>query len=300
MGAGMRSSTRVKLLVLGGSGMLGHAAYRSFARAPGVEAFATLRADAARRHFPATLQEGLIAGIDVLDTDALTATLARVRPDVVVNCVGLVKQLASAKDPLTALPLNAIFPHRIERLCGLLGARLVHVSTDCVFAGDRGMYRETDRADADDLYGRSKLLGEVDAPHAVTLRTSIIGHELGTRNGLVEWFLGEAGPVRGFTRAIFSGVTTGELSRVILEHVLPRPDLRGIWHVAAAPITKHDLLGLLRDAYGTGTEIRPDDSLRVDRSLDGSRFRQATGYVAPDWPSMIAAMKTGHVTHEPR
>jgi dTDP-4-dehydrorhamnose reductase len=229
--------------------------------------------------------------VDVLDSDALTAALARVRPDVVVNCVGLVKQLGSAKDPLAALPLNAMFPHRLARLCELLGARVVHVSTDCVFRGDRGMYTERDTPDADDLYGRSKLLGELDELNAVTLRTSIIGRELGSRNGLVDWFLNETGGVRGFTRAIFSGLTTDELSRVILERVLPQPQLRGVWQVSVAPITKYDLLVLLRDTYGRSTTITPDHSLVLDRSLDSTRFRDATGYVPPAWPAMIETMR---------
>lgn len=281
----------MKVLVLGGSGMLGHVAYRLFAAAPGIQAFATLRGEGARRHFPAELQNGIVTGIDVLDTDMLTTALARLRPDVVVNCVGLVKQLSSAKDPLAALPINALFPHRLSRLCALLGARLVHVSTDCVFLGDRGMYRESDRPDAEDLYGRSKLLGEVDEPHAVTLRTSIIGRELGSRHGLVDWFLGETGRVRGFTRAIFSGLTTDELCRVILNQVLPRPELRGVWQVSVAPISKFDLLVLLRDAYGRDIEIVPEAALVLDRSLDSTRFREATGYVPPSWPAMIATMK---------
>jgi dTDP-4-dehydrorhamnose reductase len=286
----------MKVLVLGGSGMLGHAAYRIFSAAPGIEAFATLRGEGARRYFPASLQDGIVTGVDVLDTDALTTALSKIRPDVVVNCVGLVKQLSSAKDPLAALPINSIFPHRLARLCGLLGARLVHVSTDCVFLGDRGGYLEADRADADDLYGRSKLLGEVDEPHAITLRTSIIGRELGSRNGLVDWFLGEKGKVRGFTRAIFSGLTTDELSRVILERVLPRPELHGVWQVSVAPINKFDLLVLLREAYGLSTEIAPDPALILDRSLDSTRFREATGYVPPSWPAMIATMKAQDFT----
>lgn len=281
----------MKLLVLGGSGMLGHTAYRGFAAAPGVEAFATLRGDGARRHFPDALQAGLVSGVDVLDTDALATVMARIRPDVVVNCVGLVKQLASAKDPLAALPINAIFPHRLSRLCALLGARMVHVSTDCVFRGDRGMYKDDDFADADDLYGRSKLLGEVDAPHAITLRTSIIGRELSGNHALVDWFLAQSGRVRGFTRAVFSGLTTDELTRVILRHVLPNPGLHGVWQVSVAPISKHDLLLLLREAYGRDTEIEPDPSLVLDRSLDSTRFRTATGYVPPEWPAMIAAMR---------
>jgi dTDP-4-dehydrorhamnose reductase len=281
----------MKLLVLGVSGMLGHTAYRGFATAPGIEAFATLRSDSARRYFPEELQPGLISGVDVLDTDTLATVMARVRPDVVVNCVGLVKQLASAKDPLAALPINAIFPHRLSRLCALFGARMIHVSTDCVFRGDRGMYREEDFADADDLYGRSKLLGEVAAPHAITLRTSIIGRELSGNHALVDWFLSQQGSVRGFTRAIFSGLTTDELTRVILHHILPRPDLHGLWQVSTAPISKHDLLCLLRDAYGRDIEISPDSSFVLDRSLDSTRFRTATGYEAPAWPSLISAMR---------
>jgi dTDP-4-dehydrorhamnose reductase len=280
----------MKVLVLGGSGMLGHTAYRILSDAPGIQAFATLRGEVARRNFSNDLQKGIVTGVDVLDTDALTTALMQVRPNVVINCVGLVKQLSSAKDPLAALPINSIFPHRLARLCRLLDARVVHISTDCVFLGDRGGYREDDRADADDLYGRSKLLGEVDEPHAITLRTSIIGHELGTRNGLVDWFLGETGKVRGFTRAVFSGLTTDELSRVILKHVLPNPQLRGVWQVSVTPISKFDLLVLLRDTYGRSTEITPDPTVVLDRSLDSTRFREATGYHPPDWPSMIATM----------
>lgn len=280
----------MKVLILGGTGMLGHTAFRVLSASPGIEAFATVRAASARRHFPEALHARLIPGVDVLDADALAGVLATVRPDAVVNAVGLIKQLGSAKDPLAALPLNALFPHRLARLCALGGARLVHVSTDCVFRGDRGMYLESDAPDAEDLYGRSKLLGEVDAENAVTLRTSIIGRELGGRNGLVDWFLGEAGPVKGFTRAVFSGLTTDELSRVILRHVLPDASLRGVFHVSAAPIDKFALLGLLKAEWGRATEILPDAALALDRSLDSTRFRARTGWAPPDWPAMIRTM----------
>jgi dTDP-4-dehydrorhamnose reductase len=281
----------MKVLVLGASGMLGSAAFSSLSAASGISAFATARGDGVRRHFPAVLQANLITGIDVLDTDALLGVLAKVRPDAVINCIGVVKQLGAAKDPLVALPLNALFPHRLARAAALIGARLVHISTDCVFRGTVGDYAEDMVADADDLYGRSKLLGEVDYPHAVTLRTSIIGRELATKNGLVEWFLGSGDTVRGFTRAIFSGLPTDELTSVIISHVLPRPDLTGVWHVGAAPISKYDLLLLLREAYGLKTEILPDPTLVLDRSLDSSRFRAATGYAPADWPALIQAMR---------
>jgi dTDP-4-dehydrorhamnose reductase len=202
-----------------------------------------------------------------------------------------VKQLGKAKDPLIALSLNSLLPHRLARAAALSGARLVHISTDCVFRGTIGNYTETMVADADDLYGRSKLLGEVDYPNAITLRTSFIGRELGTRNGVVEWFLGTHGPVKGFTRAIFSGLTTNELVRVILRHVLARPDLSGVWHVGASPISKYDLLLLLRDVYERDTKIEPNSELMLDRSLDSSRFRAETGYTPPAWPMLVQSMR---------
>jgi dTDP-4-dehydrorhamnose reductase len=209
---------------------------------------------------------------------------------VVINCIGLVKQLAEADDPLLALPINAMLPHRLARLCDVASARLVHVSTDCVFSGARGNYIEGDSPDAQDLYGRSKLLGEVDYPHAVTLRTSIIGHELSSANGLVGWFLAQQGRVSGYRRAVFSGLPTIELARVIRDHVLPRPALRGTYHVSASPINKFDLLKLVARTYGKEIEIVEDDAVLIDRSLDSTRFRTETGYAPDDWPALVARM----------
>jgi dTDP-4-dehydrorhamnose reductase len=281
----------MRVLVLGGSGMLGSAAFRALGATPGITAFATIRSDSFRRHFVESLHANLVSGIDVLDNDALLGVLDRVRPDTLLNCVGIIKQLGPATDPLVALPLNAVLPHRLARATALIGARLVHISTDCVFRGTIGNYTEAMVPDAEDLYGRSKLLGEVDYPHSITLRTSIVGRELGTRNGLLEWFLGADGSVRGFTRTIFSGLPTNELVRVIIHHVLPRPELAGVWHVGAAPISKHDFLLLVRETYGRPTEIVRDPRQVLDRSLDSSRFRSATGYMPPDWPTLIRVMR---------
>lgn len=281
----------MKILVLGVTGMLGNAVFRVFGADQAHETWGTLRGQAALRHFPQASHDRLISGVDVLDQDALAAVLGKVRPDVVINCVGLIKQLADAKDPLTALPINAMLPHRLARLCNLAGARLIHVSTDCVFAGRKGKYLESDLSDAEDLYGKSKYIGELhDAPNAITLRTSIIGHELGSSHALVDWFLSQEGSVRGFGKAIFSGLPTVELARVMKDFVLAHPSLSGLYHVAAAPIAKLELLQLVASRYGKQIEIRPDDALVIDRSLDGSRFREATGYVAPDWPELIRRM----------
>ena len=274
--------------------MLGHAMMRVFAQDSRHEVFGSVRSNRAEKHLDPDLGKRLIAGIDVEYTDSLVALIDKVRPDAVINCVGLVKQLVESNDPLAALPLNALFPHRLARICGLANSRLVHISTDCVFSGRKGRYTESDRPDAEDLYGRSKLLGEVDYPHAVTLRTSIIGEELDSSRGLVGWFLSQKAPVKGYTHAIFSGLPTCELAEVIRNFVLNHPHLRGLYHVASDPIPKHDLLRLLNQAYGKGLHIEPDDTLMIDRSLDGSRFRTATGYIAPAWGDLVSRMKAFH------
>ena len=280
----------MNILVLGASGMLGNAMVRVLSEKSDLEVYGTVRSESTKRYFQESVAKKLLTGIDVAQQDSLINAFNRAHPDVVINCVGLVKQLADADDPLQAVPINTLLPHRIARLCELSNARLVHMSTDCVFSGDRGGYCEDDVSDAQDLYGRSKYLGEVDYPHAVTLRTSIIGHELQSTHGLVGWFLSQQGKCKGYTRAIFSGLPTVVLAKIIRDVVIPRPELRGVYHVAAKPINKFDLLNLIARVYGKQIEIVPDDKLVIDRSLDAARFREVTGYVAPEWNEMINSM----------
>lgn len=250
-----------------------------------------MRSSPARGAFSSEAASKIAVGLDVQDFDSLAGFLRDARPAVILNCIGVVKQLASAKDPLTVIPINAILPHRLARLADLIGARLIHVSTDCVFSGRKGGYMETDIPDAEDLYGRSKLLGEVDYDNAVTLRTSIIGREIGSRNGLVEWFLSQRGRTQGYRRAIFSGLTTDELVNVMIQHVLPNPSLRGVYHVSVDPISKFELLTIIKDTYRHPVEIEPDDRLAIDRSLNSDRFRNAVGYAPPPWPELIRRMR---------
>jgi dTDP-4-dehydrorhamnose reductase len=215
-----------------------------------------------------------------------------VQPDVVINCIGVVKQQGAAKDPVTCLNINSLFPHRLGRLCQATRSRLIHVSTDCVFSGRKGNYTEQDFPDADDLYGRSKLLGEVQGPSCLTLRTSIIGRELQTQQGLIEWFLSNTGKtVSGYRRAIFSGLTTQALSELIAQVMTKFPEMEGLWHVAAEPINKFDLLTLVRDTFQANIEIMPDERFHCDRSLCDARFRQATGWTPRSWPEMIHALR---------
>lgn len=285
------SSAKTTVLVLGATGMLGNAVFRLLSGNPALQVHGSIRSARSAQHFDEALRPQLVADVDVENLDRLMQVFAQVRPQVVVNCIGLIKQLADAKDPLAALPVNAILPHRLARLCGVAGARLVHLSTDCVFSGRKGMYTEADFPDADDLYGRSKLLGEVDYPHAVTLRTSIIGTELNSAHSLVGWFLAQSGSVRGFKKAIFSGLPTVEIARIIQDHVIPNPALRGLYHVSAEPINKFDLLTLVAAAYGKTTQIEPYEDFAIDRSLDSTRFRTVTGYTPPAWDALVKTMR---------
>lgn len=279
-----------KILVLGASGMLGNAVLRYFAEHTEHVAIGSVRTEGARGLLPLNVQDCVVSAGSVDDPDMLTRLIDRTQPSVVINCVGLVKQLADGNDPLSAIPINSILPHRLARLCSLVGARLVHLSTDCVFSGAKGMYLESDIPDAYDVYGRTKLLGEVDYPHAITLRTSIIGHELKGSSSLIGWFLAQSGSVRGFSRAVFSGLPTVEIARIINEHVLPDPSLRGLFHLSADPIDKYQLLRLVGEIYGKDTDLVEDESLVIDRSLDSSRFRGATGFKPESWPVLVRRM----------
>lgn len=282
--------TNQTILVLGASGMLGSAVLRYFAAQTKHEVAGIVRSASSARLLPDSLQDRIALGGDVDDVDALVRMFDRHRPTVVINCVGLVKQLGDAQDPLAAIPVNAVLPHRLARLCALAGARLVHLSTDCVFTGDKGMYSEDDLPDARDVYGRTKLLGEVDYPHALTLRTSIIGHELASHRSLVCWFLSQHNAVRGFSQAIFSGLPTIEIARVLDRYVLDRPELHGVYHLSAEPIDKCSLLQLIAKIYGKDIKITEDRAYAIDRSLDSTRFRSATGYQPEPWPDLVRRM----------
>ena len=284
-----QAPTARRILILGASGMLGNAVYRVFAADKFLSVTGTARASVMAK-LGDGLSSKILTGVDVESIDSLVNLLASIKPDVVINCVGLVKQVDQGNDVLSAIPINSLLPHRLAKLCALISARLIHVSTDCVFSGARGGYSEADVPDAQDVYGRSKLLGEVDYPNAITLRTSIIGHELRSGRGLVDWFLAQEGEINGFKRAFFSGLPTVELAQVIKDYVMPNPSLHGVFHVSAESISKFDLLTLVAKTYGKSIRINPNDSFVIDRTLDSTRFREATGYRAPSWPELVQRM----------
>lgn len=280
----------MKVLVVGASGMIGSTVLRVLSEKKDWQVFGSVRDASVKHFFSQAIGERLLAGVDVEYPDSLVRVLDQIRPDVVVNCAGLTKHKPEAEDPLVSIPINTLMPHRLAGLCKLVGARLIHVSTDCVFSGEKGNYTEEDFADARDVYGKSKALGEVDYPHAVTLRTSTIGHELQSTYGLLDWFLSQEGRCKGYTRAVFSGLPTVVFAQVVRDVVIPNKELSGLYHVAAKPIDKFSLLKLIAGVYGKTIEIAPDEKLVIDRSLDASRFQSATGYVAPEWAALIKLM----------
>lgn len=288
----------MRVLILGGTGMLGHRLWMDLGRTH--ETWATIRGPAAALpDLPGIDRGRAIEGVEALQFESVMRAFGEARPDVVINCIGLIKQQKRAKEALPSIDLNARFPHQVATLCAASGARLIHISTDCVFAGTKGMYTESDPVDAQDVYGRSKALGEVvHADHALTIRTSIIGRELWTRYGLLEWFLGQSGAVKGFRKAIFSGFTTATIADFLRDVILPRPGLHGLYHVSAEPIDKYDLLQRVKTAFGRQIEILPDDSVTIDRSLDSSRFRAETGFVPPSWTTMIDGLAAETIPYD--
>jgi len=283
---------RKKILIFGGTGMLGHVLLRYLFENSDSDVYATSRnTSELPGYFPSELagrflEENILAE----NFDTVLGAIANVKPDVVINCIGITKQLPMASNPLPIITLNAQFPHRLSLACNVASARMIHMSTDCVFDGRKGMYTEDDNSTAEDLYGRTKFLGEVNYPHCLTFRKSLIGHELRGMRGLVEWFLGESGKVRGYKKAIYSGFPTIEFARIIRDYVLPDEQMDGIYHVSSEPISKFDLLRMVAEKYGKTIEIEPYEDLALDRSLLSERFRSRTGYIPPSWPEMIDAM----------
>jgi len=279
----------MKVLVLGSTGMLGHMACRTFSTHH--EIFATSRSPLDDRNKTLLfLPKSACAGnIDCGDRKQLAKIFGDFRPDVVLNCIGIIKQKKEAQEAIVSIRVNSLFPHELAELASDHGAKVIFFSTDCVFSGRRGRYSEADNPDPIDLYGRSKLLGEVhQAPH-MTIRCSIIGRELFGSDGLIEWFLSQRGKeIQGFVKAIYSGLTTRAMCQLLVELIEKRADLSGVWHIASEPISKFDLLGRLSEPLGLDIQIQENVTFECDRSLDSTQFTKETGFRIPTWEEMLA------------
>ena len=288
-----------KVLILGAEGMLGHVLFRWLADKPDLDVYATtLSGKIVSKWFPPGLTARMWHGVDAEDLKGLTEVLASIKPDIVINCIALIKQSYIRENPFSAITINAQLPHNLASICKKLSARLIHISSDVVFDGKKGMYTENDEVSISDIYGMTKFLGEISYPECMTIRTSIIGHGLAEKTGLVDWFLSQEVKVRGYTRAIYSGFPTIELARIISDYILPNDSLSGIYNVSSEPITKYDLLKLIAERYGKKIAIEPYDEFVLDRSLDSSAFRSLTGYTPPAWSELVYTMYDDYRKYE--
>lgn len=279
-----------KILVIGANGMLGASIYRYYSSNNKYEVLGTVRSE----EIKSTLNElgftKIVSDIDIRNENAISELISQFKPDFVFNCVGIIKQLADSKKPILAIKINALFPHELAAICSVNKSKLIHFSTDCVFSGDKGNYKEIENPDASDLYGRTKLLGEVDYDGHITLRTSIIGHEINTQHSLVDWFLAQDIRVDGYLNAIFSGMPTCYIAEVVEKYVINNSGLSGLYHLSVEPIDKFSLLELIKDVYDKKISIEPHKDLVIDRSLDSENFRNATGFKPLPWAQLIRKM----------
>ncbi len=290
--AGFEIPNEVKnVLILGISGMLGSTIFRVLSKNKHLNVYGSIRDEKLLLFFDKKLKENVITNINVLDQNSIQRVFEVVNPDVVINCVGVIKQLSESNAIIKTIVTNALLPHQLAEICALKKRRLILISTDCVFSGSKGSYVEGDFPDCNDIYGRTKLLGEIDnSEFVVTLRTSVIGHELSTSKCLVDWFLSQNNTVSGFTKAIFSGLPTVELANVIDKYVIPNPILQGLYHVAGNSINKCELLNLISKIYNRKILIEPSEKLVIDRTLVAEKFNNKTGYIPPDWQTLIELM----------
>jgi dTDP-4-dehydrorhamnose reductase len=287
----------MNIVILGVSGMLGSTLFRYLSLKEEYQIYGTARSLSAIEALPAELKNK-VNFLDCQNPAHFLDWLSLVRADVVINCIGIIKQLKESENPLDSIKINALFPHELAKICKEISARLIHFGTDCVFTGSRGGYDEESLPDATDLYGLTKLLGEVKGENCLTLRTSIIGHELNTHHSLLDWFLSQSSEVSGYTHAIFSGLPTFEVARVLDQFVLPRKNMQGLYHLSGDLIDKYSLLTKIKRIYKKDIVIKPYDDFVINRSLNSSRFRLETGYETLSWDKMIEDMYSFRIENE--
>lgn len=288
----------MKILIIGGGGMLGHKLVQVWQDRYNV--WTTVRNNFQHyERYKIYKRERTFENVNIQNISSVKETIEQIKPNVVVNAVGIIKQISLAKNVINTLSINSIFPHQLSELAEEFQFRLINISTDCVFSGQKGNYSESDLADAHDLYGKSKHFGEVVTGNCLTLRTSIIGRELETSHSLVEWFLSNRGKsVKGFVNAIYTGFPTVILADVLSNLIENFPNLCGLYHVSSEPINKFNLLSLINEAYQAEVEIEPFEDFVIDRSLDSNKFREATGFEPVKWSEMIRRMAADNAIYQ--
>ena len=283
----------MRIIILGSSGLVGNTITKFFLNQSKYETFGFVRDLEKISIFEKKYHKNFIYMNNILDFEEFEKILIKSKPKLIINCLGITNKLLknNFQSIERSLKINALFPHKLHTICTKIDARLIHLSTDCVFSGRRGFYKEDDIPDPLDIYGRSKLLGELNYSNSLTIRKSVIGHEFLSSNGLLEWFLNKKESVEGYKNAIFSGLTVLELAKIIDQYIIPNKKLSGIIHVAGNPISKYELLHLISIEYQKKINIIPNESLKIDRSLNSKLFNDKTGYQIKDWKELISTMR---------
>jgi len=280
----------MKILILGAGGMLGHQIAKTLHSRFPKSVYGMIRKPKSHYEKYGFLpQERFFDGIDVLETEALLRLLDEVRPQWIVNCVGITLRKSESKNFSKCMEINAVLPHRLALWARHNEAKVIHFGTDCVFDGKKGSsYKDFDQPTATDLYGTSKYLGEITDPFSLTLRLSIVGRELDSNSELVEWFLQQKGKtIKGFSQTIYSGLSTPTVAKEVARIIQDHPQLSGLYQVASEPISKYDLLQLLNEHFANNTTIEREDQHISNKSLDFERYAAKTGFRPPSWSEMI-------------
>jgi len=285
----------MKILIIGATGMLGYSLFSNLNEYAEFDVYGTVRNLKGKEAFFTNTSDKLFKGVEVNNIASIETVIANIKPKVVINCIGLIKQQGISKQHVDAVSINSLLPHQIARICDRNNAKFIHFSTDCIFSGDKGNYLESDIPDAQDLYGKSKCLGEVNyAPH-LTLRTSIIGHELTSNVSLIDWFLSQNGKTKGFSKAIFSGLPTCVIARLLANKIIPNKELTGLYHLSVDPIDKYSLLNLVSSIYNKEIKIEESRELTIDRSLNSDRLRNVINFEVPNWEALITDMHIDYI-----
>ena len=279
------------VLILGATGMLGSTLIKYLSKDETLDVYGTARDGVKSTFLSQPIQNKLFyISLNCQNLEALEEIIAQIKPKYVINCLGIIKQSPLAEMRKVAIEINSLLPHLIAECTSRHKARLIHLSTDCIFSGSRGGYLESDESDATDIYGKSKFLGEVDYGNHLTIRTSIIGHEIGSALSLLDWFLSQTNEVNGYLRAIYSGVTTLELAKIIKNYIFTNENLHGLYHVSSRAISKFELLSFINEIYKKNIQINPENNFVIDRSLDSSYFQKKSGYRPVDWNFQISEL----------
>lgn len=282
----------MKLIILGSNGLLGNTITKYFLLKKEYKLLGFVRSYNYIKNFNNNYHKNFQVINNILDLIQLENKIKKFNPDVIINCLGLTNKLKNRKIDFIQkyILINALFPHQLYQICSKYNIRLIQLSSDCVFSGKKGFYNELDNPDPIDIYGQSKLLGELKYHNCLTIRKSVIGHELFSKNGLLEWFINQNEYVEGYRKAIFSGLTSLELAKIIHNFILPNDDLEGIMHISGKSISKYDLLKEIAGEYNKRIKIIPNDKIKIDRSLDASNFNELTGYRPKSWSELIKSM----------